>query len=32
MEIASLKQEKENEKYIKEYIIKASNFIDFFIN
>ena len=32
MEIASLKKEKENDKYIKNYIIKASNLIDFFSN
>ena len=32
IEIASLKQEKENDKYIKEYIIKASNLINFFSN
>ena len=32
IEIASLKREKENEKYIKDYIIKASDLIDFFSN
>ena len=32
IEIASLKTEKENEKYIKDYIIKASDLIDFFTN
>ena len=32
MEIASLKKEKENDKYIKNYIIKASDLIDFFNN
>ena len=32
MEIASLKSQKENEKYIKDYIIKASDLIDFFSN
>lgn len=32
MEIASLKNEKENDKYIKNYIIKASDLIDFFSN
>ncbi len=32
MEIASLKQEKENDKYIKHYIIKANNFLNFFNN
>lgn len=32
MEIASLKQKKESEKYIKDYIIKASDLIDFFTN
>ena len=30
MEIASLKKEKENDKYIKDYIIKACDLIDFF--
>lgn len=29
-EISTLKQQKENDKYIKDYIIKARNFIDFF--
>jgi hypothetical protein len=32
MEIASLKQEKENDKYIRNYIIKANNFLNFFDN
>ena len=32
MEIASLKGEKENDKYIKNYIIKARDLIDFFAN
>ena len=32
MEIASLKKEKENDKYIKNYIIKARDLIDFFAN
>jgi len=32
MEIANLKQEKENDKYIRKYIIKANNFLDFFLN
>ncbi len=32
MEIASLKQEKETDNYIKNYIIKASDLIDFFSN
>ena len=32
IEIASLKQEKENDKYIKDYIIKASNLLNFFSN
>ena len=32
MEIASLKKEKENDKYIKNYIIKASDLIEFFSN
>ena len=32
MEIASLKEEKENDKYIKNYIIKARDLIDFFAN
>ena len=32
MEIASLKQEKENDKYIRDYIIKANNILDFFEN
>ena len=32
MEIASLKKEKENDKYIKDYIIKASDLIEFFSN
>ena len=32
MEIASLKKEKENDKYIKNYIIKASDLIYFFSN
>ena len=32
MEIASLKKEKECDKYIKNYIIKASDLIDFFNN
>ena len=31
-EIASLKMKKETDKYIKDYIIKASNLIDFFSN
>ena len=29
MEIASLKSQKENDKYIRNYIIKARSFIDF---
>jgi hypothetical protein len=29
-EIYKLKQEKENDKYIKNYIIKSKNFINFF--
>ena len=29
-EISNLKQQRENDKYIKDYIIKARNFIDFF--
>ena len=32
IEIASLKQKKESEKYIKDYIIKASNLLNFFSN
>ena len=32
MEITSLKNEKETDKYIKDYIIKASDLIDFFSN
>ena len=32
MEIASLKSEKENDKYIKNYIIKASSLMNFFSN
>ena len=32
MEIASLREEKENDKYIKNYIIKARDLIDFFAN
>ena len=32
MEIAGLKKEKENDKYIKNYIIKASDLIEFFSN
>ena len=31
-EIASLKQEKESDKYIENYIIKASDLINFFSN
>lgn len=30
MSISTLKQEKENDKYIKDYIIKANNFLKFF--
>lgn len=32
MEIANLKLEKENDKYIRKYIIKANNFLDFYLN
>ena len=32
MEIAGLRRQKESDKYIKDYIIKASDFIDFFSN
>ena len=32
IEIASLKQKKESDKYIKDYIIKASNLLNFFSN
>ena len=32
LEISILKEEKENEKYIKDYIVKARNFLCFFNN